>query len=119
MDNFEKVIPIKLKSINDLVRLAATISSPQAMIYILKFIDNNKLIIGVLGVFRDYYKLYGLPMFYYYSIDVNEAKELLNANYIIISTNDEKIEFSKHPKPGLSIPLITLDKKPPFIPDLD
>ncbi|ADI32440.1 hypothetical protein [Staphylothermus hellenicus] len=115
----EKVIPIKLNSLNDLVRLAATISSPQTTMYILRFKYKNKLVLGVLGVFRDYYKLYGLPMFYYYILKKEDAEKIIDKSYIIISSNNEKIEFSKHPKPGLSIPMITLAKKPLFIPELD
>ncbi|ABN70215.1 hypothetical protein Smar_1119 [Staphylothermus marinus F1] len=117
--DLEKVIPIKLNSLNDLVRLAATISSPQAMMYILKFKYRNKLVLGVLGVFRDYYKLYGLPMFYYYTLEKEDAEKVIDKNYIIITSDNEKIEFSKHPKPGLSIPMITLAEKPLFIPELD
>lgn len=115
----ERVIPIRLNSLNDLVRLAATISSPQAMMYILKFKYKDKLVLGVLGVFRDYYKLYGLPMFYYYILDSEEAKKVIDKNYIIISSDKEEIEFSKQPKPGLSIPMITLAEKPLFIPELE
>jgi hypothetical protein len=114
----EKVIPIKLSSLNDLVRLAATISSPpQVTMYIIKFLHREKLILGILGVFRDYYKLYGLPIFYYYIANKDETNKIINSNYIIISTDHEILDFSKKPKPGLSLPMITLAEKPPFIPD--
>lgn len=116
--DIEKVIPIKIDKLNDLVRLAASISTPQSMMYILKFKEGNKIILGILGVFRDYYKYYGLPIFYYYVFEGEEANKVEEANYIIISTGDERIEFSKHPKPGLSIPMITLAEKPSFIPEL-
>lgn len=120
MVEIEKVVPIKMNSLQDLVRLAATISSPQSMMYILKFKNSNgNVVLGVLGIFRDYYKYYGVPIFYYYVVGGDDAEKVMNSNYIVISISDEKIEFTKHPKPGSSIPMITLAEKPPFLPDLD
>ncbi len=116
--DFEKVIPVRMNSLNDLVRLATAISTPQMTTYILKFVEDDKLYLGILGVFRDYYKYYGLPVLYYYVLNREEAEEIMNANFVVISTDGEKIEFSKNPKPGLSIPLITLAEKPVFIPDI-
>lgn len=116
--DIEKVIPIKIGKLNDLVRLATSISTPQSMLYILKFREDNRIVLGILGVFRDYYKYYGLPIFYYYVVEGKEAGRIKEANYIVFSTSDERIEFSKYPKPGLSIPMITLAEKPSFIPEL-
>ncbi|MET1159852.1 MAG: hypothetical protein ABWW65_02725 [Thermoprotei archaeon] len=113
----DKVIPIRMSSLNDLIRLALAISTPQSTTYILRYRENERVVVGILGIFRDYYKLYGLPVFYYYSCSGEEAHSLLNANYIIVSSDAEKIEFSKIPKPGLSIPIIGLGEKPPFIPE--
>jgi hypothetical protein len=42
---------------------------------------------------------------------------VLDANYVIVYTGEEKYEFSKNPKPGVSLPIITLAEKPSFIPD--
>ena len=114
----EKAIPIKMNSLNDLVRLASSISTPQMTTYVLKFTVKDKLYLGILGVFRDYYKYYGLPVFYYYVVEGEEKEKIMNANYIVISTDREHVEFSKNPKPGLSIPLIGLAEKPLFLPDL-
>ncbi len=116
----QKVVPLKTKTLNDLIRLAAATAGPQGMTYILKFHDEKgRLVLGVLGVFRDYYKYYGVPMFYYYVVDDSIRENVEDSNYIIVSTGEERIEFSKHPKPGLSIPLIHLASKPAFIPELD
>lgn len=115
-----KVLPVKMNSLEDLIRLASSISTPQMTTYILKFIHNDKLYLGILGVFRDYYKYYGLPVFYYYVLDKksSEAEKIKDSNYVVVSTDGEKIEFTKNPKPGLSIPLITLAEKPAFIPEI-
>ncbi len=114
-DGFEKVMVLKLNSLNDLVRLSVVLSSPQMPMYVIKFKHNGKLYLGLLGVFRDYYKYYGIPIFYYYSLEPEPRIE--EANYIIVSSDSEKFEFSKTLKPGLSIPLINLAEKPFFIPD--
>jgi len=115
----EKVLPVKLNSINDLVRLAVSTITPQALTYIIRFWVDNKIVIGILGVFRDYYKYYGLPLFYYYTVNPAEHPALVEANYVVVSTSEERFEFTKQPKPGVSIPIIGLSEKPPFIPDLD
>lgn len=113
----EKALVIKMNSLEDLVRLATSISVSQMTTYILKFIYNNKLYLGLLGVFRDYYKYYGIPIFYYVVLEGSEKDKAIDAKYIIVSTDRDVVEFSKTPKPGLSIPLITLAQKPVFIPD--
>lgn len=110
----DKAIAIKMASLNDLVRLAVILSSPQLPMYIIKFRHNGKLYLGILGVFRDYYRYYGLPVFYYYDVD---DEKFSDANYIVVSSDGERIEVSKTMKPGLSIPLIHLAEKPVFIPD--
>jgi len=116
--SIEKVVPVRVGSLGDLVRLAASISVPQGSSYILRFDREGKIVLGILGVFRDYYKYYGIPIFYYYIAEGREAEELMNTNYIIASLSEEKFEFSKHPKPGITIPLIRLAEKPAFIPDI-
>jgi len=115
MSEVEKVLPVKVASLNDLVRLAVSTMIPhQVTTYMVKFKHKSRTYLGILGVFRDYYKYYGIPVFYYYPMD---SDSLGDANYIIVSTSEEKIEFSKNPKPGIAIPIITLSEKPVFIPD--
>lgn len=111
----ERAVVLRLNSINDLVRLSVVLSSPQMPMYMLKFKYNGKLYLGLLGVFRDYYKFYGIPIFYYYSLEPDPKID--EANYIIVSSDSEKFEFSKTLRPGLSIPLISLAEKPVFVPD--
>lgn len=113
----EKVLAIKMNSLEDLVRLATSLYVSQMTTYILKFLHNNKLYLGLLGVFRDYYKYYGIPIFYYVVLESSEKDKAIDAKYIIVSTDRDLVEFSKVPKPGLSIPLIALAQKPEFISD--
>lgn len=112
----ERVIPLKTASFNDLVRLAsASIIPHQVMTYLIKFKHEGRIVIGILGVFRDYYKHYGLPVFYYYTFSENDS-QIAEANYVVVYTGEDKFEFSKNPKPGVSIPIISLAEKPIFIP---
>ncbi len=119
-EELKKVLTIRVASLNDLVRLAVTYATPSQTVFLLKFYEKNRLVIGLLGLFRDYYKYYGLPILYYHVCSSDEKEKIINANYIIVSTSDgERIEFTKYPRPGISIPLITLTKKPPIIPELE
>lgn len=117
MLEIEKAIMIKLNSLSELVKLAVSLSLPQMTSYILKFKYKDKLYLGILGVFRDYYKYYGLPIFYYYALNKEEAVEVEKANYIVLSSDGGTIKFSKDAEPGRSIPLIYLAEKPVFLPD--
>ena len=118
-EEIRKVLSIRVNSLNDLVRLAMTYAGPTSQsIFLIKFWDGDKLIIGMLGLFRDYYKFYGLPILYYHICSEEEISRIKDSNYIIISTEGERLEFSKSPKPGMSIPLIHLADKPPIIPKL-
>ncbi len=118
LPGIQEVMPIRVSSLNDLVRLAMTYTSSGQAIFLIKFWVNDKLVVGMLGLFRDYYKLYGLPVLYYHVCKGDEIEKVKDANYIIVSSGDERIEYSKSPKPGISIPLITLAEKPPIIPEL-
>ncbi|MEZ0394754.1 MAG: hypothetical protein ABWK00_06935 [Desulfurococcaceae archaeon] len=113
----EKLIPIRLRGLADLVRLAASIAAQQFAPYMIKFRHRDKTYLGIVGVLRDYYKYYGLPVFYYCEVDGREASVADESNYIVAYTGEERYEFAKTPKPGISIPLIGLASKPPFIPD--
>ncbi len=118
-EEIRKVLTIKVNSLNDLVRLAMTYTGPTSQsIFLLKFWDRDKLVIGMLGLFRDYYKFYGLPILYYHICSDEEKMRIKDSNYIVISTDGERLEFSRSPKPGMSIPLIHLAEKPPIIPEL-
>ncbi len=118
-EEIKKVLPIRVGSLKDLIRLAITYTSSGQSIFLLKFKESGKIIVGMLGLFRDYYKLYGLPVLYYHICNSEEEEKIKDANYIVVSTNDEHVEYSKTPRPGISLPLVTLAEKPPIIPDLE
>ena len=118
MDESKKpsnVIPIRLKSINDLARMASSTTLMMQPTYVVRYRDDKgKLILGFLAVFRDFYNYYGLPLFYYCLVDERFA----SGNYLIVRSDEsgEKVELSKSPKPGfVSVPIIDLDKAPEFL----
>ncbi len=111
----EKVLAVKVNGIEDLGRMAASLVTMGQPTYILRFPLGEKTVFGILAVFRDYYKYYGLPMLYYYI-----TTEPPSANYLIVKSDEtgERVEFSKGPRPGwVTIPIVTLEQKPGFVPD--
>ncbi len=113
----EKLIPVKVASINDLARIAATIASLGQPAYLLRFRENERKIYCIIAVLRDYYKLYGLPMLYYF-IDEGSLPE---GNYMLVKVDDqgEHMEISQGTRPGwIAIPIIDLAERPYFFPTL-
>ncbi len=114
-----KLVPVRVTSINDLARIAASIISLGQIAYIVRFPNPNGegVVYGLIAVLRDYYNLYGLPMMYYY---VDEKGSMDDGNYILVKVDDkgEHIEVSKATRAGwVPVPVINLQKKPDFIPD--
>ncbi len=113
----EKLVPVRVSSIHDLARIAATIISLGQPAYLVRYNNRDgKKVYGIIAVLRDYYKLYGLPMLYYYV----DSDNLGNGNYLLVKVDDqgEHVEVSKGTKPGwIAVPIIDLAEKPSFFPD--
>ncbi|MEM4576151.1 MAG: hypothetical protein QW701_01670 [Candidatus Nezhaarchaeales archaeon] len=108
----EPTVSVKVKTLNDLARFAASMSTLGQTIYVVHFEYERKHVYGLFAVYHDYYNMYGLPIFYYYMSD-----EELNGKYLLIKTeeNKEYILVSEGSKPGwIAIPIISLDEPPPF-----
>ncbi len=113
----EKFMPVQVNTLNDLVRLVMTFMAPGQVMYLIKYRDGDKTILAFMTVIRDYYKYYGLPVLYYYAASGEEARKILENNYILVDTHErESLSFSKSPRPGVAIPLISLREKPLFFP---
>ena len=113
----EKLVPVRVSSIKDLARIAASIVSLGQVAYIVRFRDGGKTVYGLIAVLRDYYNLYGLPMLYYY---VDRDGSLGDGNYLLVKVDDqgEHVEVSKATRPGwVPIPVIDLAEKPEFFPE--
>jgi len=113
MKNLNQTIPIRLKRIEDLARLASSMISLGHSTYVISFKHNNRYFYGIFMVFRDYYKYYGVPMFYYIVLE-----NPLKGKYILIKvdSDSEIVEIGNGARHGwISIPIVELVKKPPLI----
>jgi len=112
----QRAIKVRVKSFADLARMAASSIALGQATYIIRYVEGSNTIYGIMAVFRDYYKLYGIPLFYYYVDSEGEIPE--DKNYVLIKTDvsGELIEFSKGSKAGyIVIPIINLYEPPDFI----
>jgi len=111
-----KVTPpfsLRLESLDDLARFVASIASLGQPTYVLHFKHEGKDILGIIAVYRDYYKFYGMPIFYYY-----ESNDEISGKYFLVRAEEsgERIQISNGVKPGwIAVPIIRLKEKPPFI----
>ncbi len=112
----DKTFLIKVKSFEDLARMAASSVALGQPTYLLRYESRDKVIYGLLAVFRDYYKFYGIPIFYYY---VDNGKRLPTShNYVVVRTEEgnEYVELSRGSKPGyITIPIVNLEVLPDFL----
>ncbi len=112
-EKFRHCVNIEVEGLESLVRFAASMSSIGYPIYIISFKDKDgSYIYGLLAVLKDYYKMYGIPLFYYY-----RSRNELKGKYILISLMEkERIEIGDGTKPGwIHIPIIKLKRPPEFV----
>lgn len=112
-----RVIPLKLKTLNDLARLVGSTVTMGHPSYLVHFPEQGKHVYGVFIVFRDYYRLYGVPMFYY----IVSEKEL-PGNYLLYRSDEsgEYVEPSKGIKPGyVAVPIVNLREKPNLLDQIE
>lgn len=105
--------PVEVQSLNDLARFAASMVALGQPVYVVHFKDGERHVYGVFAVYHDYYDLYGVPLFYYYS-----SNEELDGTYILIKAEEpkESVQVSYGTKPGwVAIPIVNLKSKPPLI----
>ena len=104
---------MEVASLNDLARFAASMATLGQPVYVIHFKDRGRHVYGVFAVYHDYYDLYGVPLFYYYS-----CEEELDGRYILVKAEEpkENVQVSHGTRPGwLSIPIVNLREKPGFI----
>ncbi len=114
--SIEKVVGIKVSSLNDIARFAMSLASLGQAPYVIRFRKENKVVYGLLAVFRDYYKYYGLPLLYY--CVVNDVLKHSGKNYILIRSDEagEKVELSEGTRPGwVAIPILNIETIPDFL----
>ncbi len=117
VEELRKVVAVRVSSISDIARMAASVMTLGQPMYIIRFKHKDKYIYGILAVFRDYYNYYGIPMFYYY---VDEDEKYVKAKYLLLKADEagERVEAGVGSRPGwVSIPVVELKEKPVFLPD--
>lgn len=115
-EEISKVIGVRVVSIRDIARFAVSLASLGQAPYVIKFRKNDKIVYGLLAVFRDYYKFYGLPLLYYYV--VRKQEDVKDKHYILVKSDEtgEKVEFAEGTKPGwIAIPIMELKIVPEFL----
>ena len=114
----EKLVPVKVSSVNDLARMAASITMLGQSTYLVRFkLSNGKVVYGLIALLRDYYDLYGLPILYYAVAEPGEHEE---KNYLLVKIDEqgEHIEFGQGARPGwVTIPIVNIVEKPRFFPE--
>jgi hypothetical protein len=113
----EKALVVKVDSLSDLVRVAGSIVLSRNPMYIMRFRYNGQIIYTMLSVIRDYYKYYGVPMAYYYTI--KDGGEEHKSKYILIKVDEmgEEIVLTDKIRHGYAvIPVLDLAEPPPFFP---
>jgi len=114
----KKLIPVRVKGLSDLARIAANIIALGQPAYIIRFKSSKKgVVYGLIAVLRDYYNLYGLPMLYYF---IDEEGKQDDKHYLLVKVDDsgEHVELSRSTRPGwVPVPIIDLEEKPKFMPE--
>lgn len=114
----KKLIPVRVKGLSDLARIAANIIALGQPAYVIRFKSSKKgVVYGLIAILRDYYNLYGLPMLYYF---VDEEGKQDDNHYLLVKVDDsgEHIELSRSTRPGwVPVPIIDLEGKPEFMPE--
>jgi hypothetical protein len=116
----EPVIAIRVSSLSDLARLASTMASRLIVMPIYRFKHNGNVYYMIQASFKDYYKLYGLPIVYYYKRPLEEDVSDEDAKYVLVKADmtGEVVELTPYAKTGfVVVPIVNLDGKPPHLPD--
>ena len=119
-EEIERAVAVKVNSLEDLARLAASTAARLMAMPIYRFKWRGKAYYIVHLSFKDYYKKYGIPLIYYYSRPLESDVPDSSAKYILIKADDmgEKVVVTSKTQTGyVPIPLINLAGKPPFVPD--
>ncbi len=117
MEEPQKAQVVEVSSLADLARLAVAMLSFAVLLPIYRYLEGDQEIYFVQTTYRDYFKLYGVPIVYLYR--TRQSGEPERAKYVLIKVDEsgEKVEVGDRTRPGwTSIPIITLRGKPGFLP---
>ena len=106
-------VTIPVDKLDDLARFVASIAGLGQPTYVLHFNYGGRDFLGLMAIYRDYYKLYGVPIFYYY-----ESESPVIGKYFLVKSEEsgEHVKISDGVRPGwIAVPIITLKVKPSFL----
>ena len=115
----EVAVAVRVSSLGDLARLASSAAHMMVVMPIYRFRYRGKVVYVIQTIYKDFYKLYGIPVIYYH-VSEDDGLEASKAKYLLIKVDEmgEKVEITDRTKPGwIGVPLVNLESKPPFIPD--
>ena len=116
-DEVRPALAIRVSSLEDLARLAGSNAARMMVMPIYSFPYKDKRVFMVQTIFKDHYKLYGIPMIYYYVASDDKTSKFLLWR---VDDEGEKVILSDKSMPGwVVIPVINLTDKPIFLGDLD
>ncbi len=117
----ERLVPVRVESLSDIVRMAASIAMLGQSTYIVRVkLDERRRLYGLVALLRDYYDLYGLPLLYYTILE--DGGENDDKHFVLFKVDEqgERIEFSRGMRTGwVSIPVIDLAELPSFFPEVE
>jgi len=117
----EKLVPVRVESLNDIVRMAASIAMLGQSTYIVRVkMGGGRRLYGLVALLRDYYDLYGLPLLYYTIVE--DGGENDDKHFVLFKVDEqgEHVELSRGMRTGwVSIPIIDLAELPSFFPRLE
>ncbi len=116
-EEIRPALTVKVSSLSDLVRLAATLASRMIVMPIYRKMTNDGAIYFLQMMYKDYYKFYGVPVIYYYKW-AGDKRPPEKSKYILAKSDEggEKIEISDRTRTGwLVVPIINVEELPPFI----
>lgn len=110
----ERPVWIKIKRTEDLCRLAASIITMGQPIYFVRVRGEGETLLGLLAVYRDFFKYYGVPIFYYISCaGACEEKKYVSFK---VDESGERVEFTDRAIPGtVMIPIVELEALPEIL----
>lgn len=113
----ERVVKIRVRDFSDLVRLAASGMTMGQPTYIIRLTPRDGVCVyGIMAVFKDFYRYYGIPLIYYW---LDEGCKIpTDRNYAIVRSDEtgEHVELSRGYKAGvINVPIINIQEIPGFI----
>jgi len=113
----KKAWAVRVNSLNDLARIAASIVLTRNPMYVIRFRYEGLVVYSMMSIIRDYYNYYGVPLVYYYTENDDGDKHRRRYIMVKVDENGEETLLSDRIQHGYAvIPVMDLAEPPPFFP---